>query len=250
MADLFAGTGGIAKAARTQFWPAREWDILHGPEGDLTNKVVLRHLIKDIKQGKVLAAVLGPPCASFSRALERSGRFRDDHGIMLPNLTKKNEAKCLVGDLCMAASMKLCMALQKANVPWSWSTRPLRGCGNVPSSSSWPSCPGSRCSSPTSANGGAKWRKTTKLLSGHLDSFGRDRLSQRCSCSGGCCSRSGRPHIQLSGKSPSGPPWTAIAEHYPRELCHEIVAVTMGTTIAQYASKIDSFSSSTHPPSL
>ena len=76
VADLFSGSGGVAEACRAEGCAAREWDVLHGPCGDLTRKDNLRGLRQNAKSGRVSAAMLGPPCSSFSTARDSSGVIR------------------------------------------------------------------------------------------------------------------------------------------------------------------------------
>ena len=169
---------------------------------------------------------------------------------MLPNLTDKNKTKCLLGDQRMAAAVKLCTALNRANVPCVMEHPAGSRMWQRPELRKLASLRGVYALLTDQCQRGARWRKTMQLLTGNLDSFGRDRLSRRCSCIDGRCSRSGRPHGQLSGQAPNGKAWTSIVEHYPRELCHEIISVTLGNVIAQYASNIDGISSRARPPSL
>ncbi|CAK0819305.1 unnamed protein product, partial [Prorocentrum cordatum] len=49
------GCGGAGRSAMAMGVPARFWDTLHGPGGDLTRRKVLRGLCSDIAAGRVLA---------------------------------------------------------------------------------------------------------------------------------------------------------------------------------------------------
>ena len=66
---------------------------------------------------------------------------------------------------------------------------------------------------------GSKWRKATSILCGNIPEHMLSDLRRTCSGRGGLCSRTGKPHLVLSGSSPSGVPWTKIAQVYPRRLC-------------------------------
>ena len=59
---------------------------------------------------------------------------------------------------------------------------------------------------------GAPWRKITKVCAW----FGTSETPcARCSGADKLCSRTGKPHIHLAGKSPQGVNWTKVAEAYP-----------------------------------
>ena len=60
---------------------------------------------------------------------------------------------------------------------------------------------------------GARWKKATSYICGHIDALDLARLQRRCS-GRGYCSRTGRPHVQLTGSHPSGVPMTKFAEPY------------------------------------
>ena len=65
-ADVFSGSGRMSQAVRKRGFKAREFDIEHGPSGDVTNPIVIRNLIQDILAGVVVAVMLSPPCTSFT----------------------------------------------------------------------------------------------------------------------------------------------------------------------------------------
>lgn len=58
----------MARAARHAGFSTREWELLHGPDGDLTHPAVLRKIEADCSHGRLLGAMLAPPCSSFSPA--------------------------------------------------------------------------------------------------------------------------------------------------------------------------------------
>jgi len=67
---------------------------------------------------------------------------------------------------------------------------------------------------------GARWRKSTGLLAWHFPELAS--YSRRCSGCKGACSFTGRPHVQLHGKDPSGKWRTAGSQEYPKELCEQV----------------------------
>ena len=68
---------------------------------------------------------------------------------------------------------------------------------------------------------GMPWRKSTGLLCGFANPF---RIDKRCCGGRGICSRTTKPHQQLSGIDPATKQfWTHVAEPYPRGLCTSMV---------------------------
>ncbi|CAK0810365.1 unnamed protein product, partial [Prorocentrum cordatum] len=61
MADLFSGSGKVARAVMQLGFSAKAWDIIHGPHHDITDPAVLRLLLSDIRDGKVFAAMIALP---------------------------------------------------------------------------------------------------------------------------------------------------------------------------------------------
>ncbi|CAK8986803.1 Uncharacterized protein SCF082_LOCUS707, partial [Durusdinium trenchii] len=72
VADFFAGSGRVARAVRRAGFTCREWEILTGPDADLTRPAVLQSVKFDIDKGRIIAAMLAPPCSSFSVARDRT----------------------------------------------------------------------------------------------------------------------------------------------------------------------------------
>ena len=60
---------------------------------------------------------------------------------------------------------------------------------------------------------GTRWRKATRLQGWHVSSM--SPLSCKCQSKDGICSRTKRPHIELSGTAPGGRKWTSLAAAYP-----------------------------------
>ncbi len=76
LADFFAGHCGVSPAARAAGFSAIEWELLKGENHDLTRPVVLQKIRYDTKKGKIIAAMLAPPCSSFSPARDRTRVIR------------------------------------------------------------------------------------------------------------------------------------------------------------------------------
>ena len=58
----------MSRSVRRHGVVARSWDVAAGDSFDLTNAKVRGRVITDIKEGKIVGALLAPPCSSFSPA--------------------------------------------------------------------------------------------------------------------------------------------------------------------------------------
>ena len=84
LADVAARVGskkvGMAYRAHpkqpSSGFKTKEYDILHGPKGDLTSPSVLRQVRQDIKAGTVAASMLAPLCTTFPVAKDRTKVIR------------------------------------------------------------------------------------------------------------------------------------------------------------------------------
>ena len=121
MLDLFAGSGGVARHCRWLGYRCKEYDILHGAAGDLTSPSVLRQIRQDIRAGKVVAAILAPPSASFSFARDRTNTILtvdQPWGVSRHLLSNTDVALLNHGNLCFNSVFRIVKWLQSAGVPW------------------------------------------------------------------------------------------------------------------------------------
>ena len=222
-ADFFAGSGGVSRAVRKLGFTSREWELLHGENHDLTKPSVLRKIHSDIKHGKILAAMFGPPCLTFSPARDRTSVIRNKQFPWgLPQLSQRDAEKVAVGNACFRSAFKIIRWLDKYKIPWMLE--------NPHSSKAWylPELVELQNAEHTCVfytdfcQYKTRWRKRTRLLSGNLDWHDVARCQRVCHGSSGICSRSGQPHFHLTGSNPKGIPWTQVAQPYPVGLCHDL----------------------------
>ena len=119
--DLFSGVGGVARQCRALGYVCKEWDISWGKQFDLTDVAVRSRIKQDIAQGKVLAAMLAPPCSSFSRARDRTRVIRTARfpwGLPSRFLSDAESASITLGNKCFRAAIDLIQCLDKHRVPW------------------------------------------------------------------------------------------------------------------------------------
>jgi len=221
MADFFGGQGSVAAGCRAQGLQARGFDTQHGDEFDLTRASVRRPVIRDIADGKIVAAALGPPCGSWGPAGNRTAVLRtqaEPWGISTRPLTEKESARIEVGNNTMEATLKLVKALHRHRVPWIFEHPQA---SKVYSTKEWQevmALPSVHTRTADQCQYGTKWRKRTTFTCGHMDELDTERLSWRCTGKRGWCSRTGKRHSHLEGTAPGGKRWTAISQAYPPKL--------------------------------
>ena len=235
IADLFAGTGGVRRAARADGWPCRSWEIADGKEGDLLNRRVRRQLRRDTRSGLVLGAALAPPCGSLSLAFAAKARWRDDRGHQLPNLHAEARRKCDHGDACLRVAVELCTLFSRCGVPWILEQPQRSLMWKRPEIEKLIASTGAFSITTEQCQWGRKWRKATRFLLGGVDPQDAESLARRCPP--GICTRTGRPHLHLQGRTAAGTAVTAIAAEYPPALCKALVRILAITIQAQWAAE-------------
>ena len=89
---------------------AGEWDNLTGADQDLTKPAVRCRIKRDAKAGKVLAAMLAPPCLGWSLAFGRRGAARSvsqPWGFARVKLPKSVFEKVQLGNSTFKAALDL-----------------------------------------------------------------------------------------------------------------------------------------------
>jgi len=194
------------------------FDVRYGAGGDLLNPGVLARVRRSISRGEVLGVMMGPPCGSFSTAMNRQVVLRDArHPWGLDDLPDHHRLKVQEGNLLVKCCLRIINWCLCSQVPFviehprsSWlfrlpEVKELVAAGTV----DLIAC--DQCMY------GRRWRKSTGFLMGGFAEAGPLRISHRCGCSG-VCRRTGKPHWRLSGRRPDGMAWTAVAQAYPPAL--------------------------------
>ena len=117
--DLFAGKGGVSAACQALGFHAKQWDIIHGPEHDLTDKRVLKRLLQEIRRGRVLAVMMAPVCTSFSRARDRTKVIRNHRfpwGIPRRFLSEKEYLSIRLGNTLFRACFAIIEECEKQQI--------------------------------------------------------------------------------------------------------------------------------------
>ena len=233
--EVFSGSGRLSLALVGQDVRCITFDILDGPQGDLLQADVRRHLYRLIRHRGCLGVWFGFPCGTFSRARRGSagmpGALRGEEGkelYGLPGLSEKDQLKVDVANKLLRHLAAFCRYCHRRRVPFYienpltsrlWKTHELRGLAKLTHSVfvNFDFC-----------QFGEPWRKSTQLLvSRHSDIR---VIERKCKFGRGfVCSATGKRHIVLSGAS-GGVFWTARAQAYPHRLCRAIA-----TTIREHA---------------
>lgn len=231
LADVFAGCGGVAQRSRRVGVAAFEVDVKHGEHHDLLIRKNQQALLRGMRRGNIRALMIATPCTSFSRA--RRGRpppLRDRaHPWGFRCVSEKDAERIRVGNAMARFSARLAREASARGIPWIIE--------NPQTSMLWTLPPFERLRASRKVvevnthfcQFGKPWRKATKLLCGSCSPDLARALERRCH-GRGLCSRTGRPHQQLSGVAPCGRFWTLIAQPYPAALCRGLVSVLLSSS--------------------
>ena len=203
--EVFAGMAVLSAAFRAEGWPVGPpVDLAYGEQYDVMNHFFLAVLIAILLEGRVLLLHVGPPCASFSMAVNRfhSHRMRTlEQPGGLDDLDAKQRKKVDDGNALAEITTKFTAAQEAAKGFWQWEQpdsslmwayRPVRSAVLHASFATRDVC-----------MDGAPWKKPTRLAA---NSACIEGLHLRC-CGG-------HDHQPLEGCAPCGRNWTAIASPY------------------------------------
>jgi hypothetical protein len=139
-------------------------------------------------------------------------------GITSRPFTEKEAARIHLGNQTMRATLRFIKVLNRYRIPWIFE-HPQASKAFL--TSEWQNIlklPVVHTRTADQCQYGARWRKRTTFAFGNVDPQDTERLGWRCTGRPGFCSRTGKRHHILEGASPSGVPWTRIAQAYPRRL--------------------------------
>jgi len=205
--EVFAGCARLTQAYRMEGWRCLQpVEVADDPALNVLNPLFAAVVLGIILEGRIAVLHLGPPCSSFSMALNRwpSHRVRStEFPDGLPDLSEKGRGKVALGNALSDFAINAAKAQHRAEGVWVLEQpasslmllRPdyrtlLRECG---------ACRATR----DVCMDGAPWRKPTALDSNHS-------AVQQLTCR--CCG--GHDHVTLEGKAPDGRNWTAVASPY------------------------------------
>ena len=164
--------------------------------------------------------MLAPPGDSFSAARDRASvvRTRDwPWGLPPEFLSIAEQKKIQLGNACFRSCISLIRLLDRHRTPWILENSASSKCWYLPYFHRLCSQPHVQTVISDFCQFGTRWRKRTRFCCGNIELDDLHRLQHKCS-GHGMCSRTGRPHFQLTGTGPGNRNWTAIAQSYPVKL--------------------------------
>ena len=220
--EVFSGSGKLASCMARHVSMVVTWDVLHGPDYDLSIRANQHVILGWILAGWIIGLHLGTPCSSFSRVRDRAGgppRLRSDAcPLGLPSLRPGDHSAVRLGNCLMyfsARCLRLCLymhvpaTLENPRMSRLWLCKPMAAIAR---------------NQFVSFNHidfcmfGTPWKKPTGVLSCFLDLAGCSRF-QCQGCPPGQCARTGKRHFILTGVDEHGQFWTKRAEPYPTRFC-------------------------------
>ena len=119
-AEIFSGTGSLAKQFRRLGADTEEWDILPGMGHDLTKRRVQNNVLDKIRQGHYHFLCFGVCCTTFSRARRPGGGpppLRSNHHLWgFPDLSLE---KVQISNKLLLFTVKACRLASRLGVPWA-----------------------------------------------------------------------------------------------------------------------------------
>lgn len=200
VADLFAGTGGVARAVRKLGFKTRSWEIEKGKQYELTDNSVIFKVLQDIRSGKIFAVMLAPPCSSFSPARDRTRVIRTKsfpYGLF--GLPPHEQEKVDLGNKCFRSAFRIIRELDKFSIPWILENPHSSKCWYLPELIRLLSLEHVHTRVTDFCCHGTRWRKRTRFLIGNVAENDSLRLQTLCTGKHGICGRTKRKHFQLTG---------------------------------------------------
>ena len=214
--ELFAGDGGIGRVMKSRGFAVLSLDIRnHALQDHLCP--TFQSVVKGWLRGGVVGAIwLGTPCTTWSIA--RRPAIRDSNNLMgLPGLTDSQTLKLNIGNDTYLFSTQVIRLDLRHNTPVAFENPGTSMMWRAPhmcrllGDDSYTENVCDRCQF------GARWKKRT-----HIAMWNAGQcigVQHTCHPRGRVCSKSHKPHVELSGKAPGGIHWTALAASYPNRFC-------------------------------
>jgi len=219
--EPFGGSRGLGPALRRLGYGVLSLDAASGPLGDATDAVVYNALSGWIQSGALVGLWLSLPCVTWSAAGPLA--FRDPKHLWgMPGLSEADRAKVEQASTALRVSLRLLRAGRRLGVPTFFEHPRGSLVWRVPELRALCGLADARHFDYDACQYGAKWRRGSSVVA-----WGVPELTwhpRQCSGRHGLCSRTGARHIDLNGRSPTGPLWSTIAAAKPPGLCRELAA--------------------------
>ncbi len=208
---------------------AREYEVRRNPLYDLTCRKTLKHIHADFDKGLVIAAMLAPPCDTFSPARDRTAVIRTKDcpwGLPRHLVSDKDWEKLKRGNQTMRAAIGIAKHMLKRNLPWALENPHPSKCWSIPGLKTLSADTHVDVMVVDFCAYGTPWRKRTRILVGNVAEPDLGRLAnKRCPATDGFCPFRNRKHFELTGSSHDGTPWARIAQPYPAKLCRDLAHI-------------------------
>jgi hypothetical protein len=120
--DIFAGTGGVAKACLKYYRNAFIIDTSWSESLDACSTTFLGHFRRAAEQGELAGVMFATPCSSFSLAVSRSGKalrsISHPRGLPIP-MTAKETARIQAGNHALDATIKMIRCCNRHGIPFA-----------------------------------------------------------------------------------------------------------------------------------
>ena len=225
--DLFSGKDGVSKEVARLGGHAESYDIRKGPEHDLSQPDLVSYLVRRILQRKYRGVLLATPCTTFSTARDRNSQIRSRRSPWgLPGLTGQKAAAVKEGNKLARSTLRVFKACIQSNTRVLLENPATSRLFLLPCFRRLLSLPKVALGQFDMCQYGTAWRKPTAVLGANIGEEAWNQLCMKCH-SRGRCSRTGKPHLALSGNNAENIPWTKIAQTYPKKLCVVLATILM-----------------------
>ena len=233
--EIFAGTARLSSALEKAGERCFPIDICLFPSHNVLSQDVERSIVHFIQQDRIKFIWFGMPCTTFSRARRSDGigpgpLRTNEHIWGLPGLTPSDQYKLRQGNRMFLFTLRLMKLCDKQRVPFVVENPFSSMAWDVPAMRRFIHDAGCLECNLDFCMYGEKWKKPTKLIYKFLR---LDSLENRCASSNHICSRTGRPHVPLTGLDKTGNTgkfMAMLAQPYPWSLA-DALSAEIATTL-------------------
>ena len=212
--EIFSGTAGLSAAFDRADWTcAPPLDIMFDSSYNLMDPSFVCIVLGLILEKRFKLIHLGPPCSSFSMAVNRFPMHAMRSWLCpdgLSSLSSVQSDKVALGNALarvaifiataqLSVGMHFCLEQPESSLMWRFTPMAEFILAKSLLLFTFHACAF-----------GAPWKKPTTILTNLLELYS---IQRRCRCQ--------RPHQVLAGKAPNGQNWTAVASPYWPELTDE-----------------------------
>ena len=223
--EVFSGVANLSRSLADSGFDVHAWDILDNPHNDILDAGVLELLASQIRDRKFALIWIATPCQTFSAA-RRGGPdgpppLRSNlYPMGLPNLPDNSQKKVCHGNLLLEASIKLLDAAHASETPFVLENPLTSRLWSTPPVESFLQRAPATLSTVHFCQYHVPWKKPTRLL--HCQAGALAEILRLCQGKKGICNASGKPHLPLVGRDPTGTFWTLRAQPYPKRFCQDV----------------------------